>query len=380
MTSMQDIIKRLADISRFQALLKQEILDMGTLLGEAITTMDGVNRKLKEIQSRTADSTSRRKKEQTYGDLPLDDEDKVQGKLEIGDQDSIAKLAEAVDAARKTQKPVEPVQESKPQEPEIAKEMISTGLVQKEPLPGKENGRAVCAAGASACGTTLPAVSSITDGPDLQESREPPSLPMTLLPMLESGRSTGKSVEQMKEIQSGATESTPGQKNEQTPAALPVDDADKSHGELKIEDQDSIAKLAEAVDAAKRSHKPVDSVQVPNPPEPDGANESVSTGESTEQLKEALQGSIENSIENMGERLEQRIVDLLKDSKDLMGTAGMVVQGQGKGTVDDAIIDLSNMFMHDQIESNIEDAGVEEVQSKTIDSSLEKLRRMRGGG
>jgi len=41
------------------------------------------------------------------------------------------------------------------------------------------------------------------------------------------------------------------------------------------------------------------------------------------------------------------------------------------------LIDLSGLYKHENVQSNIEDVGVTETEAKGIDKNLEKLRQLR---
>ena len=93
------------------------------------------------------------------------------------------------------------------------------------------------------------------------------------------------------------------------------------------------------------------------------------------QLEKLLLGSMEG-LEN---RLSERILKMLKELKGAVGPARAAKMREIKEAVDEEVVDLSRLFVDEKIESNIDEIGVEEKESKGIQKSLDRLRRMREG-
>ena len=87
---------------------------------------------------------------------------------------------------------------------------------------------------------------------------------------------------------------------------------------------------------------------------------------------------LQNPMEDLGDKISRKILEKLKDLKGVSGRAREAKIKELKDLADDELVDLSKLF-REKVESNIEDIGVEEKETKGIDKSLERLRRMRQG-
>ena len=95
----------------------------------------------------------------------------------------------------------------------------------------------------------------------------------------------------------------------------------------------------------------------------------------TRQLEELLRGS----LQHLEERLSQRIVDMLKEVKETAGPLREAKIKEIRAAVDAQNVDLSRLFIHEKVESNINEIGVEEKEAQGIDRNIEKLRKMKKG-
>ena len=98
---------------------------------------------------------------------------------------------------------------------------------------------------------------------------------------------------------------------------------------------------------------------------------------SAEYFSRQLEKLLQVSMGDLEKRLSQNIVSLLKE---LPGSAGpdreVKIKAIQEAVISEAV-DLSKLFSHDQLKSNINETGIDESESKGINESLKKLRRMR---
>lgn len=152
----------------------------------------------------------------------------------------------------------------------------------------------------------------------------------------------------------------------------------KSHTEFADEILSTGQLLDEAIDAMEtlnRSLKQVLSEKTTRRPEHAVDKDRISIEEFSAQSEKLLQ----SSIENLEERLSQRILNMLKELKDTTGPVRQAKLKELKEAVKSEEADLSALFAHERIESNIDELGVEETELQGIEKSLSRIRRMREG-
>ncbi len=93
----------------------------------------------------------------------------------------------------------------------------------------------------------------------------------------------------------------------------------------------------------------------------------------TAQLEKLLQGT----LDVLGDKISDRLMNMLKDLKSLPVEMRASRIQEVKQAADAELIDLSGLYKHERVESNIDDVGVTETESKSIDKNLEKLRALR---
>jgi len=93
----------------------------------------------------------------------------------------------------------------------------------------------------------------------------------------------------------------------------------------------------------------------------------------TAQMEKLLQGT----LDVLGDKISDRLMAMLKDLKSLPVEARMTRIQEVKQAADAELIDLSGLYKHENVRSNIDDVGVTETESKGIDKNLEKLRQLR---
>jgi len=101
------------------------------------------------------------------------------------------------------------------------------------------------------------------------------------------------------------------------------------------------------------------------------------TGEqvSADQIEKLLAGS----LESMGDKLSEKLMKMMKDMQATAGPMRAVKMKEFQAAADEEMIDLSSLYSHTEVKSNIAEVGVDEKQTKGVDSALEKLRKMRKG-
>lgn len=97
-------------------------------------------------------------------------------------------------------------------------------------------------------------------------------------------------------------------------------------------------------------------------------------------FKGDLEKLLQGSMDHLEDRLSQRILNMLKELKVASGPAREMKFREVQEAVSSESVDLSSLFKHEKIESNIADIGIEEKESQSIQSNLERLKKMRQGG
>ncbi len=100
---------------------------------------------------------------------------------------------------------------------------------------------------------------------------------------------------------------------------------------------------------------------------------------SDEDFKIHLEKLVQGSLDALGDKISDRVLNMLKELKGMTGPGRETKIREIKDAAESELVDLSRLFLHEKIESNIEEIGIDEKESKGIDKSLRHLRRMRGG-
>jgi len=108
-------------------------------------------------------------------------------------------------------------------------------------------------------------------------------------------------------------------------------------------------------------------------PIPSAASNTSPDVDMNAQLEKLLQGS----LDALGDKLSDKMLNMMSELKTLSGPMRTVKMREIKETADAELVDLSSLFAHQEVQSNIEDVGVDEQEVKGMDSSLDKLRAMR---
>lgn len=97
---------------------------------------------------------------------------------------------------------------------------------------------------------------------------------------------------------------------------------------------------------------------------------------SQEDFKALLENLLKGTLEGLGDKISQNILLKLKDLKGLTGETREAKMQELKEAADAELIDLSKLF-YEKIETNIEEIGLEEKETKGIDKNLQKLRKIK---
>ncbi len=92
-----------------------------------------------------------------------------------------------------------------------------------------------------------------------------------------------------------------------------------------------------------------------------------------EQLEKALQGS----MDAIGDKLSGKLMAMMKDMQVSGGSVSPAQMQQFNKAAQEEAVDLSAIFSHTDVKSNIDNVGLEEKEVKGVDSALEKLKKMR---
>lgn len=101
-------------------------------------------------------------------------------------------------------------------------------------------------------------------------------------------------------------------------------------------------------------------------------------GMSLDDFKSYIEKLLQGSLEAASDKISDRIMHMLKELKGLAGSAREAKLQELREVAESEMVDLSQLFTHEEVQSNLGEVGVEEKESKAIDSSLAKLRAMRG--
>ncbi|MBF0217435.1 MAG: hypothetical protein HQL30_10630 [Candidatus Omnitrophica bacterium] len=102
-------------------------------------------------------------------------------------------------------------------------------------------------------------------------------------------------------------------------------------------------------------------------------------GISMDEFKTYFESMLKGSLESVSDKISDKMAKMLGELRGLAGPAREAKIREIEEATGFANIDFSKLYQKSDVQSNIGDVGVEEKESKGIDSSLDKLRKMRGG-
>ncbi len=127
---------------------------------------------------------------------------------------------------------------------------------------------------------------------------------------------------------------------------------------------------------------PVDALAVLAVPAPTPASAPApAAGMTLEDFKLHMGEILKGSLDAVSDKLSDRISGMLKELGTLSGPAREIRLQEFKQSGEYDMVDFSALYSHsaEQVTSNLTDVGVEEKETKGIDSTLERLRKMRAG-
>lgn len=104
-------------------------------------------------------------------------------------------------------------------------------------------------------------------------------------------------------------------------------------------------------------------------------------GMTLEDFKLHMGEILKGSLDAVSDKLSDRISGMLKELGTLSGPAREIRIQEFKQSGEYDMVDFSSLYSRsaEQVTSNLTDVGVEEKETKGIDSTLERLRKMRAG-
>ncbi|MBF0521926.1 MAG: hypothetical protein HQL24_02600 [Candidatus Omnitrophica bacterium] len=140
-----------------------------------------------------------------------------------------------------------------------------------------------------------------------------------------------------------------------------------------LEDQAAINTKLKEVVLQKRIEKSTPQIPVVAPEVVIQKAEHPQPIDTTAQLEKLLQGS----LDALGDKISDRLMGMLKELKSLPIEVRATRIHEIKQAADAELVDLSALYKHQEVESNIEEVGVDEKEAKGIDKNLERLRKLR---
>ncbi|MBF0569717.1 MAG: hypothetical protein HQL18_02955 [Candidatus Omnitrophica bacterium] len=101
-------------------------------------------------------------------------------------------------------------------------------------------------------------------------------------------------------------------------------------------------------------------------------------GVTLDEFKTHMDALLKGSLDAVTDKLSDKLAGMLKEMKTLSGPAREMKFQEFRAAADFEAVDLSQLYVHEKVQSNLEEIGVEEKETKSIDSTLERLRKLRG--
>ncbi|HBR14192.1 MAG TPA: hypothetical protein DD723_01425 [Candidatus Omnitrophica bacterium] len=112
----------------------------------------------------------------------------------------------------------------------------------------------------------------------------------------------------------------------------------------------------------------------PNPP-PAPASP---TGMTLDEFKTHMGSILQGSLDAVSDKLTDKIAAMLKELGTLSGPAREIKIREYQQSGEYDTVDFSSLYKNQEVQSNLGEVGVEEKESKGIESSLERIRQLRG--
>ncbi|MBF0477934.1 MAG: hypothetical protein HQL26_00460 [Candidatus Omnitrophica bacterium] len=97
-----------------------------------------------------------------------------------------------------------------------------------------------------------------------------------------------------------------------------------------------------------------------------------------EDFKTHMGSILQGSLEAATDKISNRIQGMLKELRGLSGPARDAKYREIQQVAEYEMIDISQLYKHEEVQSNLGEIGVAETETKSIDANLERLRKMRG--
>ncbi|MBF0533016.1 MAG: hypothetical protein HQL23_07990 [Candidatus Omnitrophica bacterium] len=135
------------------------------------------------------------------------------------------------------------------------------------------------------------------------------------------------------------------------------------------------ARLKEFLDGRRVENREPAAAPAPLPvvPPPEIPPPVVLATDPTAQLEKLLQGL----LDALGDKFSDRLMGLMPELKSLPVEMRGLRLHEIKQAADAELVDLSALYKYQEVQSNIDQVGVDEKETKGIDKNLEKLRKMR---
>lgn len=111
--------------------------------------------------------------------------------------------------------------------------------------------------------------------------------------------------------------------------------------------------------------------------QPAAAHEPQMTNEKEQITPEQLEKLLQGSLDAFGDKISEKMLCMMKEIKATTGPVKNEKIKELRIAAANELVDLSSLYAHQKIESNLDEVGVNEKEAKGIDKSLEKLKQIR---
>ncbi|MBF0330880.1 MAG: hypothetical protein HQL17_03005 [Candidatus Omnitrophica bacterium] len=141
---------------------------------------------------------------------------------------------------------------------------------------------------------------------------------------------------------------------------------------------DGVGQRLKRIKVEPKKAASVQSVTPSMPVEPSSSVISGSGGMTLDEFKSNMGTILQGSLDAVSDKLSGKIQAMLKELGTLSGPARDLRIQEYQQSGEYASVDFSSMYKNQTVQSNLGEVGVEEKETKSIESSLERLRKMRG--
>ncbi|OGX20353.1 MAG: hypothetical protein A2Y04_06435 [Omnitrophica WOR_2 bacterium GWC2_45_7] len=97
-----------------------------------------------------------------------------------------------------------------------------------------------------------------------------------------------------------------------------------------------------------------------------------------DEFKTHMGSILQGSLDAVSDKLTDKIAAMLKELGTLSGPAREIKIREYQQSGEYDTVDFSSLYKNQEVQSNLGEVGVEEKESKGIESSLERIRQLRG--